>query len=160
MFCKSGILIFIFAENNYLVRQYIYMPTPCWLKHLCSIRALVPVSFFLSFSLSLSFYFWLILWSAKAGCVTQGILASFLFSLSHCQLRTTRFWSIKGPTCKQMGCGWQLNNENSYPEQEKTVSRSFWELHIFLNTSYNIYMMSKNLSYLLFLFNWFISCPH
>ena len=22
-FCKSGILIFIFAENNYLVRQYI-----------------------------------------------------------------------------------------------------------------------------------------
>ena len=23
MFCKSGILIFIFAENNYLVRQYI-----------------------------------------------------------------------------------------------------------------------------------------
>ena len=24
MFCKSGILIFIFAENNHLVRQYIY----------------------------------------------------------------------------------------------------------------------------------------
>ena len=23
MFCKSGILIFIIAENNYLVRQYI-----------------------------------------------------------------------------------------------------------------------------------------
>ena len=23
MFCKSGILIFIFAENNYLVRQYV-----------------------------------------------------------------------------------------------------------------------------------------
>ena len=145
--CKSGILIFIFAENNYLVRQYIregngsplqysclenpvdwrsligcspwgregqtrlsnftftshfralekelathssvltwriprmgepggllsmesqsrtrlkrlsrsssktvYMPTPCWLKHLCFIRALVPVSFFLSIPLSL-----------------------------------------------------------------------------------------------------------
>ena len=37
------------------------MPTPCWWKHLCSIRALVPVSFFLffslSFSLSLSGYF-------------------------------------------------------------------------------------------------------
>ena len=29
------------------------MPTPCWLKHLCSIRALVPVSFFLLISLSL-----------------------------------------------------------------------------------------------------------
>ena len=30
------------------------MPTPCWLKHLCSIRALVPVSF----SLPLSFSGW------------------------------------------------------------------------------------------------------
>ena len=30
------------------------MPTPCWLKHFCSIRALVPVSFSLSLSLSLS----------------------------------------------------------------------------------------------------------
>ena len=30
------------------------MPIPCWLKHLCSIRALVPVSFFLFFFLSLS----------------------------------------------------------------------------------------------------------
>ena len=33
------------------------MPTPCWLKHLCSIRALVPVSFFLFLSLSFSGYF-------------------------------------------------------------------------------------------------------
>ena len=30
------------------------MPTPCWLKHLCSIRALGPVSFFFFLSLSLS----------------------------------------------------------------------------------------------------------
>ena len=105
MFCKYGILIFIFAENNHLVRQYIregsgnplqysclenprdreawwaavygvaqsqtrlkqlsssssssktvYMPTPCSLKHLCSIRALVPMSFFLSLSLSGYFF--------------------------------------------------------------------------------------------------------
>ena len=64
------------------------MPTQCWLKYFCSIRALVPVSFFLSFlpsflpslflslflsfflsipSLSLSLlYFWLIPWSAEA----------------------------------------------------------------------------------------------
>ena len=48
-------------------------------------------------SLSLSLYFWLIPWSAKASFVTQGILASFLLSLSHHQLRTTRFRSIKGP---------------------------------------------------------------
>ena len=77
------------------------MPTPCWLKHLCSIRALVPVSFFLSILsvfLSLFLYFWLIPWGAEAGCVTQGILTSFLLSLSHRRLQTTRFRSIKGPT--------------------------------------------------------------
>ena len=33
------------------------MPTPYWLKHLCFIRALVPVSCFLSLSFSLSGYF-------------------------------------------------------------------------------------------------------
>ena len=32
------------------------MPTSCWLKHLCSIRALVPVSCFLSLSLSGYFF--------------------------------------------------------------------------------------------------------
>ena len=57
--CKSGLLIFIFAENSYSVRQYIY--PHCWIKQLGSIRAWVPVSFFLSFSLSL----WLILWSIE-----------------------------------------------------------------------------------------------
>ena len=38
------------------------MPTPCWLKHICSIRAWVPVSFFLYIYL----YFWLIPWIAEA----------------------------------------------------------------------------------------------
>ena len=61
-----------------------------------SIRAWVPMSFFLSFSLSL--YFWLIPWSMKASCVTQGILASFLLSLAHRRLQTTRFQSNRGPT--------------------------------------------------------------
>ena len=45
------------------------MLTLCWLKHLCSIRAWVPVSFFLVFlsvCLSVSLYFWLISWSAEA----------------------------------------------------------------------------------------------
>ena len=36
-----------------------------------------------SFFLSLSLYFWLIPWSAEAGCVTQGILDSLLLSLSY-----------------------------------------------------------------------------
>ena len=39
------------------------MPTSCWLKHLCSIRALVPVSCFLSLSPSL--FLRLFLWSAE-----------------------------------------------------------------------------------------------
>ena len=41
------------------------MHTPWWLKHLCSIRAWVPVSFFLSI-LSVFLYLWLIPWSAEA----------------------------------------------------------------------------------------------
>ena len=36
----------------------VYMPTPCWLKHLCSIRTPVPVSLFLFLSLSLSVFLW------------------------------------------------------------------------------------------------------
>ena len=39
------------------------MSTPCWLKHLCSIRALVPASCFLSLSLRL------FLWSTEVLCV-------------------------------------------------------------------------------------------
>ena len=113
------------------------MPTPCWLKHLCSIRALVPVSCFISLSL----FFRLNLWSAEtlwvhfparasktlswrhsapsphregawglreqskpctgellAFCINQGISASFsLLYFLIGRLRTTRFWSIKGP---------------------------------------------------------------
>ena len=58
----------------------------------------VFLSFFLSPSLSffLSVYFWLIPWRANASCLTQGTLASFLLSLSHRQLRTTRFLPLKG----------------------------------------------------------------
>ena len=53
------------------------------------------MSFFLSFPLSLSLYFWLIPWIVKAGCVTQGILTSFLLLLFQCQLLTMRFRSNK-----------------------------------------------------------------
>ena len=40
--CKSGLLIFLWAE---LPCKTVYIPTLCWIKHPCSIRAWVPVSF-------------------------------------------------------------------------------------------------------------------
>ena len=76
----------------------VYILTQNSINHPCSTRDLGPcVLLSLSLSLSQSLYFWLIPWSAKASCVTQGILASFLLSLSYRRLQTTRFQSIKGP---------------------------------------------------------------
>ena len=87
MFCKSGILIFIFAEINYNIYAHtMLIKTP--LLH----QSLGPCVF-----LSFSLYFWLISWNAKASYITQEILAFFLLSLSRHGLWTTRFWSIKGP---------------------------------------------------------------
>ena len=54
MFCKSGILIFIFAENNYLVRQYICPHHVDWNRFAPS-ELWFPC---LSFSTSLSFSGW------------------------------------------------------------------------------------------------------
>ena len=72
--CTFGFLIFIIVERNFLYIS-LYILTERSLKHLCSIRAWVPVSFSLSLSPSL--------W--------------FSLSLSYCRLWTTGFWSIKGP---------------------------------------------------------------
>ena len=66
--CTFGFLIFIIVERNSLYNSLYILPERS-LKHLCSIRGWVPVSFFLSLS----------------------------FSFSYRWLRTTRFWSIKGP---------------------------------------------------------------
>ena len=77
-YCTFSLLIFIIVKRNFLYYS-LYILTEKSLKHLCSIRAWVPVSFFLSFSLSLFPSLWLSL------------------SLSYCQLRTARSWSIKGP---------------------------------------------------------------
>ena len=132
MFCKSGILIFIFAENNYSIYAHtMLIKTP--LLHQSS----GPHVFLsLSFSLSLRLFLWSTeaLWvhfparasktlsrrlsapsthregawglreqskpcvgALLAFCVNQGISTSFPPLLSYRQLRTTRFWSIKGP---------------------------------------------------------------
>ena len=66
------------------------------IKHPCSTRDLGP-RVLLSLFLSLSLFLADSLEHKSHSCVTQGILASFLLSLSYCRLRTTRFWSIKGP---------------------------------------------------------------
>ena len=50
--CTFGFLIFITVKRNFLYHS-LYILTEKSLKHLCSIRAWVPVSFFLSVSLSL-----------------------------------------------------------------------------------------------------------
>ena len=71
-----GFLIFIIVERNFLYNS-LHILTETSLKHLCSIRAWVPMSFFLFLSLSPSLWLSLL--------------------LSYHRLRTTRFRSIKGP---------------------------------------------------------------
>ena len=70
MFCKSGILTFIFAKNNNFVRQYIYthtlIKTPL-LHQSSGPHVFLSLSLSsLSFSLSLPLFFRLIPWSAEA----------------------------------------------------------------------------------------------
>ena len=134
MFCKSGILIFIFAENNYSIYAHaMLVKTP--LLH----QSFGPRVFISFYSVSLSLYFWLIPWSPRSKACWAHFLAraskpllrrrtvpsptregarcpraaawahrtglywlsstpgdsSLFLSLT---LRTTWFWSIKGPT--------------------------------------------------------------
>ena len=74
-YCTFGFLIFIIVRN--FLYHSLYILTEKSLKHLCPIRARVPVSFFLSLSfffLFLSLSLWLILWSVetcRAHCPTR-----------------------------------------------------------------------------------------
>ena len=52
MFCKSGILIFIFAENNYSIYAHAMLIKTPLLHQSFGPRVFLPI--FLSFSLSLS----------------------------------------------------------------------------------------------------------
>ena len=94
MFCKSGILIFIFAENNYLIYAHtLLINTP--LLHQ-SLGPRVFLSFYsFCLSLSLSLYFWLIPWS------TEARWAHFLAwaSKTLCRRRTVPSPTWEGPWC-------------------------------------------------------------
>ena len=78
-YCTLGFLIFIIDERN-LLYYSLYILTEKSLKHLCSIRAWVPVSFFLSLSLSP----WLIPWTAE-------------IHLAHSPARTSKTLSRRHP---------------------------------------------------------------
>ena len=77
-YCTFGFLIFITDERNFLYYS-LYKLTEKSLKHLCSIRAWVPVSFFLSFSLSLP----LIAWSTETHLAHSPARASKTLSRRH-----------------------------------------------------------------------------
>ena len=122
MFCKSGILIFIFAENNYSIYAHtMFIKTPL-LHQSFGPRVLLSSSLSLSGWSSgaqrLSEFTFLpgLLRPSREGtwglreqsesragallafCVNQGISATLSLSLlSYHRLRATRFWFIKGP---------------------------------------------------------------
>ena len=79
----------------------------------------IPMSFFLSFSLSLSLYFSLISWSMEACCITRRILPSFLLSLLHCQLQTTRSGPLKDKHSPS------TNPHSFYPQSVYPVSSPY-----------------------------------
>ena len=96
MFCKSGILIFIYAENNYLIYAHtLLIKTP--LLHQ-SLGPRVFLSFFLFFlSFSLSLYFWLIPWSSEAHWAHFLARASKTLLRSNCAFTHSRGRLV--PTC-------------------------------------------------------------
>ena len=73
--CMFGFLIFIIIERNFMYNS-LYILTEKSLKHLCSIRAQVPVSFlFLSLPPS-PLSLWLILWSVQTRNAHSPVRAS------------------------------------------------------------------------------------
>ena len=66
MFCKSGILVFIFAENNYSIYAHTMLIKTPLLHQSSGPCVFLSLSFFLSLSLSPPLFFRLIPWSAEA----------------------------------------------------------------------------------------------
>ena len=103
MFCKSGILIFIFAENNYSIHAHTMLIKTPLLHQSSGPRVLLSLS--LSFSLSLppSFSLRLFLWSTEVLCVYFPAWASKTLSRRH---------SVPSP--HQEGA-WGLHEQNKPP---------------------------------------------
>ena len=84
-YCTFGFLIFIIDERNFLYYS-LYIPTEKSLKHLCSIRAWVPVSVCLSFCLSPR----LIPWSAETRLAHSPARASKTLEKAPCAFTPPR----------------------------------------------------------------------
>ena len=79
MFCKSGILIFIFAENNYSIYAHTMLIKIPLLHQSFGSHVLLSFSFSLSLSLSLRLF----LWSTEVLCVYFPAWASKTLSRRH-----------------------------------------------------------------------------
>ena len=73
------------------------MPTPCWLKHLCSIRALVPVCLSVSLCLSLSL-------SLCLSLVPRSAEARWAHFLSRASKTLSRRCTVPSPTQEHAWC--------------------------------------------------------
>ena len=116
-YCTFGFLIFIIIESNFLYYS-LYILTEKSLKHLCSIRAWFPMSFFLSLSPSLppsgSLFHFLIVNSGPLGPCP-------LKDSNRCPLQQAHYSTPANhlmPTCQQefslsWGCkSWLLTHKN------------------------------------------------
>ena len=110
-YCTFGFLIFIIHKRNFLYYS-LYILTEKSLKHLCSIRAWVPVSLFLSFSFSLFL------------SISPSLRLSL--SLSYRRLWTARSQSIKGPQQSNSHIGTWLLEKPTVQFSCSVMSDSLW----------------------------------
>ena len=157
-YCTFGFLIFIIDQRNFLYYR-LYILKEKSLKHLCSIRDWVPVSFFLSFSLSLSF--WLIPWSTETHLAHSPAQASKTLSRRHTVLHPLEkvpgaFVREASPVsrtllvfCVNQGASASFSLSLSYrhlwttrswsikgPQQDPASLGPLWGLHTFKVVSY------------------------
>ena len=158
-YCMFGFLIFTIDKRNFLYCS-LYILTEKSLKHICSIRAWVPVSFFLSFSLSLSF--WLIPWSTETHLAhspapaSKTLLRRLPMPSPHLERSPSTFVREASPVsrtllvfCVNQGASASFSLSLSYrhlwttrswsikgPQQDPASLGPLWGLHTFKVVSY------------------------